>query len=115
MINRSSQTDTTRIEAKPPSQLDPLLAEIGMKRITNQILLHWGTEVGDVYMNSLLINDREHLRAGFPPHVSKAIFALIKLNEAELQPHVGTSAVEPHSSISPGAAERQQCLTASMF
>ena len=84
MISQPIQTIPTQVESTRPSKLGVLLAEVGIKRITDQILLHWCTEEGDVYMNSLLINDRENYRIGFPPHVSKAIFALIKLNEVEL-------------------------------
>ena len=84
MISRPAQAFPIHVESDKPSPMDLLLAEVGIKRITDQILLHWGTEEGDVYMNSLLINDRENYRIGFPPHVSKAIFALIKLNEVEL-------------------------------
>ncbi len=85
MINRPIQTIPNHVASTRPSKLDALLAKVGIQRITDQILLQWGTNEGDVYMNSLLINDREHLRAGFPPHVSKAIFALIKLNETEIR------------------------------
>ena len=100
MISTSVQTSAARIEAETESQLDKLLAEVGIKRITDQILLHWGTQEGDVYMNSLLINDREQRRAGFPPNISKAIFALIKLNEVEMrhsaEPDAPAQIAEPH-------------------
>ncbi|MBC7623178.1 MAG: hypothetical protein H7232_07325 [Aeromicrobium sp.] len=100
MISTSALRNHSRIDAKTESALDRLIAEVGIKRITNQILLHWGTREGDVFMNSLLINDREQQRAGFPPHVSKAIFALIKLNEVEMRREVvapvANPVVEPH-------------------
>lgn len=96
MISRPTETCPAHVESNKPSKLDLLLAEIGIKRITDQILLHWGTEQGDVYMNSLLINDRENYRIGFPPHVSKAIFTLIKLNESELRGQREKSPAEPH-------------------
>ena len=100
MISTFVQTSNIRIDSPMESQLDKLLAEVGIKRITDQILLHWGTREGDVYMNSLLINDREQQRAGFPPHISKAIFALIKLNETEMcrtaEPTIPAQIAEPH-------------------
>jgi len=65
------------------------LAEIPIKRITDQIRLHWGTAEGSVYLNSLLINDRDYQRAGFPPKVSSALFRLSNLHEQEMQPDVG--------------------------
>ena len=69
--------------------MEKLLAEIPIKRITDQIRLHWGTAEGSLYLNSLLINDRDYQRAGFPPQVSSAIFRLIKLHEHETRPVVG--------------------------
>ncbi|MCE2724367.1 MAG: hypothetical protein ACK5YU_12680 [Burkholderiales bacterium] len=58
MISTSAQTSAARIEANTESPLDKLLAEVGIKRITNRILLRWATQEGVVYLNSLPINDR---------------------------------------------------------
>jgi hypothetical protein len=84
MINQTAHI-APRAESNSSSQLEKLLAEVGIKRITDQILLHWGTIECDEYLNSLLINDRERQRAGFPPAVSKAIFAIIQLNDQEVR------------------------------
>jgi hypothetical protein len=84
MINQTAHI-APRAESHSSSQLEKLLAEVGIKRITDQILVHWGTPECDEFLNGLLLNDREHQRAGFPPAVSKAIFALIQLNDREVR------------------------------
>jgi hypothetical protein len=57
MNSTSAQTSAASIEAEIESPLDKLLPKIAIKRITNQILLRWATQEGDVYLNSLPIND----------------------------------------------------------
>ena len=65
----------------PASDRERLLAQIPYRRIADQIDLLWASAECDHYLNTLLINDREAHRQGFPPEVSRAIFGLITLNE----------------------------------
>ncbi len=65
----------------PASDRERLLAQIPYRRIADQIDLLWSSAECDRYLNTLLINDREGNRQGFPAEVSRAIFGLITLNE----------------------------------
>jgi hypothetical protein len=68
--------------AKPQAaSLEDFLGNIPYKRITDQIRRYWGKDYCDEYLNSLLINDRDGDRQGFPPEIAAAIFGLITLNE----------------------------------
>ncbi len=83
MISPAQQTAAPQSKSRDSREMETLLAAIPIKRITDQIRLHWGLPECDVYLNSLLVNDRDRQRAGFAPEVSSAIFALLKLNEQQ--------------------------------
>ncbi len=90
MISSAQQTAAPQPKSRDSREMETLLAAIPIKRITDQIRLYWGLPECDVYLNSLLINDRDRQRAGFAPEVSSAIFALLKLNE-KVQPRHETA------------------------
>lgn len=56
--------------------------------IIERIRALWGTKECDLYLNSLLITDRNE-REGFPPQVSKVIMSLLMANETFMRRTTG--------------------------
>lgn len=65
-------------EAKYPHRL-----ERDFGRIFSKVIELWGSEKLDEFLNGLFIDDKGG-RQGFPPEVMREIFALSRLNEAQL-------------------------------
>lgn len=48
--------------------------------IASKMLLFEGDETFNMYINSLLMDTREHSRQGFPPEISRALLNLLECN-----------------------------------
>ncbi len=87
--------ETERRASLDEKLLDQLRSSEGkpFKHIIEKIRALWGTKTCDLYLNSLLITDRNE-REGFPPEVYKALMSLLVANELFMRRTTGIREID---------------------